>query len=57
MRQEATGETIAWMEQGLNKGRPILDGWMLLCVRCKDHQCTVLIFQTEKPAHDMNIQE
>jgi hypothetical protein len=20
MRQEATGETIAWMEQGLNKG-------------------------------------
>jgi hypothetical protein len=45
------------IEQGLNKGRPILDGWMLLCVRCKDHQCTVLIFQTEKPAHDMNIQE
>lgn len=40
------------IEQGLNEGRPILDGWMLLCVRCKDHQCTVLIFQTEKPAHE-----
>lgn len=38
------------IEQRLNEGRPILDGRVLLRVRCEDHGRTAFVFQTEKPA-------